>query len=146
MTSATASVIIASAQSVGKVYAIGAVGFFAVTCELFCFSLTFLLRVPAVVDTSRYFELMAVAAHLLTLRSCRITSPQEGSAATCQVSWDTRSIRFQCPRSPSNLRDDSPNSDHNDNWFILVRHCGSHHCHCNFLPSRHHFRSICHQD
>lgn len=34
MTSAIASVIIASAQSVGKVYVIGAVGFFAVTCEL----------------------------------------------------------------------------------------------------------------
>lgn len=34
MTSAIASVIIASAQSVGKVYVIGAVGFCAVTCKL----------------------------------------------------------------------------------------------------------------
>jgi auxin efflux carrier family protein len=35
MTNATASVILAAAQSVGKVYVIGAVGFWAVTCKLF---------------------------------------------------------------------------------------------------------------
>jgi hypothetical protein len=33
MSSATASVILAAAQSVGKVYVIGAVGFWAVTCK-----------------------------------------------------------------------------------------------------------------